>query len=133
MILTLIFCVGAALTLVLAIWHWGISSHYNDVLDCVLAIACVVFGIGLLAVLCCIPINRLDTKAEIEQFRATQNTLVEIRAADWFDKVSPYEIAAIQQKVVEANRWLANAKYYAAHPLTNWFYPQEIFKLKPIK
>ena len=93
---------------------------------------CATIFIGSVAVvlLLVIPINQMAIKAEIREFEATYDSLTWVRENP---NVSPFEIAAIQQKVIEANRWLAQAKYWAENPMTSWFYPPSIHQVQPIK
>ena len=90
----------------------------------------IFFFIVLLGALCYLGSNHLDTHAKIKEFLAIKRT-VEIARQN--PNISPLEIAALQQKIIEANKWLANNKYYAKNPWTSWFIPGEVLKLRPIR
>jgi len=66
---------------------------------------------------------------EILQFKSVSTTLETARGNP---EISVFELAAMQQKVIEMNKWLAEAKFWAKHLLTNWFWPKEISRLEPI-
>ncbi len=87
-------------------------------------------SVGLLIIVVFVLIlNPILINAEILQFKSVGITLETARRNP---EISKFELAAIQQKVVEMNKWLANAKFWAKHPLTNWFWPKEISRLEPI-
>jgi len=89
-----------------------------------------IFGIILVIALVSLPFVRASTTADVLGFNAVKQTLELARVNP---DISEWELAAIQQKVVEQNRLLARAQYWATHPLTNWFYVPEILELEPIK
>ena len=95
-----------------------------------LLIGLIVFGILAALILVAWPINYMTEVANIERFHSLEQTLLNARAND---NVSEYEIAAITQTVAEMNKDLASHQYWAAHPLTSWFYPKEILTLEPIR
>lgn len=86
--------------------------------------ACVVLGLALIIW----PISYYDTKAEIREFQAVELTLKTARANQ---AISAVELAAIQQKVVDANRWLARIAYWNSGILGLWI-PDAVDSLKPI-
>ena len=115
------FCIGFGL------W-WGNSKTYRDVEGW--RIASFFLALALVITLIAIPYSRLDTHSEIIELEAVRDTLERARAND---TISPYEIAAMQQKATEMNQWLANAQFWAKHPLTNWFWPKDVFNVQPIR
>jgi len=94
------------------------------------AIFGTIFGTVLVLVLMLLPLIRAGSAADVSGFNAVRQTLEVARASS---DVSELELAAIQQKVVEQNRLLATAQYWARNPLTNWFYVREILELEPIQ
>ena len=114
-----LICAGGAVVAYLLDWEidgWVFCG-------CIAALVSVVVVIFVF-------INPIGVQAEIIAFNETARTL---EAARLNPNISPLELAAIQQKVIEMNQWLAGSQYWAKHPLTNWFWPKEIFKLKPIR
>ncbi len=93
-------------------------------------IAGVFLAIAVVVLLIVIPISHMDLNASLREFDAVNDSLV--RARTNLD-ISQFEIAAIQQKVIESNKWLANAQYWANHPFSNWFYPSIIKTYVPIR
>ena len=67
---------------------------------------------------------------EIARFEAVRQTIIVARENK---NVTDYELAAIQHKAVEKNEWLANARFWTEHPLTNWFWSKRILEIEPIK
>jgi uncharacterized membrane protein YkvI len=74
--------------------------------------------------------NVMDTNGKITEFEATRQTLLFSRTST---SVSDLESATIYNKVIEANRWLAEVQFYARNPWTNWFVPRAVLKLEPIR
>jgi hypothetical protein len=96
---------------------WGIGAILGGL---ILALILIIWGISRFG----------DIPAGIKQFEATKETLVTARLNP---NITPLELAAIQQKVIDANRWLASSQFWAKSPLTNWFWPKAIFALQSIK
>ena len=92
-------------------------------------IAVLVFGLCLIFVLVALPIMRTGDLASIIEFNSVIDSLEVARRGI----VSEFELAAIQQEVIEMNKWLASAQFWAKHPLTNWFWHGNILKLEPIR
>ena len=121
MILTLVSIVGLVLCFVLFKMTdnegWGLGAF--------------VFGILSLVVILSLIINPVVVNGDLVGFRAVQQTVSVARQND--AAMSAYELAALQQKIVDQNQWLAKQQYWARHPLTNWFYPKGILVLGPIQ
>jgi len=90
----------------------------------------VVSGVCLLIVVLAIFLCPIDIRSEILEFKSVEESLLIARNNS---DISQLELAALQHKVVEMNKWLANAQFWTKHPLTNWFWPKEILALSPIK
>lgn len=90
----------------------------------------VIAGICLLICSICISLKEVEARGYIVRIEAVRETLEVARANE---DIHPVELAAIQQKVVEKNEWIANAKYWARQPLTNWFWSKKILEIEPIK
>ena len=52
------------------------------------------------------PVNYYSVKSDISQYHATKYTIEEAR------KIDSLERAALTQKIIETNSWLANVKYW---------------------
>ena len=104
-------------------WRWGGES------DRVFG-ALLILG-GLLAVVFFVlGVNRLEENGKIQEFLAIKAT---VEAARRDENISELELAALQQKVVEANKWLASAQYYRKLFWTSVFYPPAVLELEPIR
>jgi len=104
-------------------WRWGGESDRVFgallILDGLLAVVFFVLGV-----------NRLEENGKIQEFLAIKAT---VEAARQNEDVSELELAALQQKVVEANKWLASSQYYRNLFWTSVFYPPEVLELEPIR
>jgi len=123
----MIFTVISILVLVAGLIWWGFRSWEEKAGPIVTTI---IGGFATLIVVLAVIFHPISTGAEIEQFNSVKETL---ESAKMNTEISEFELAAIQQKVIDQNKWLANAHYWAKHPLTNWFWPREILKLELIK
>lgn len=110
--------------------RWSVKTN-EDLVDHIIAtMSLVVLGMAGVLVVIGLVFNPVEVKSDIEEFNSVMNSLIVARENP---NISRIELAAIQQKVVEMNQWLANSKFWAKHPLTNWFWPKKIFELQPIK
>jgi hypothetical protein len=94
----------------------------------------IVFLMGVFALLLCVaifalPIEYYSAKSKIAEYKSVQTTLENARENK---NANPYEIAAIQQKVVDSNKWLANKQYWN-DTILGWYIPDEVDDLKPIR
>jgi len=113
MVLFLILIVG------IICWAKGIGEFIPAVLV-------MVSGIGLFASLICLPISYYGIKAEICEFRATQETILANQSKQILER------AAISQKIIEQNQWLAKNKYWNGTLFDIWI-PDEITEMKPLR
>jgi len=128
MILTLlsIFIVFLGLAF-LVIYHT--KSGYNG-WDMAASMTLVIGGMLLVVCLTAIGMRGPCADVHVKKFEAVQSTLDRARLNE---NISPLELAAIQQKAAEKNEELASMKFWAEHPLSNWFYSKKIFTIKPIE
>ena len=89
-------------------------------------------SIILLIALILIPLLRMVTYSEIEQFKATKETIFNARKNGLMVNTLTIENVAIQQKIIEANEWLVNKKYWRTTTFSLWI-PDEINNLSEIK
>jgi len=66
----------------------------------------------------------------VREFLALKAT---VEAARQNEHISELELAALQQKIIEANKWLASTQYYRRLFWTNIFYPPVVLELEPIR
>lgn len=69
-------------------------------------------------------------RCKIAEFEATMTTIESARANP---TISAIELAAIQQKVVELNQWLASAQYCRRNLWVGVFTSSEVMRLSPIR
>jgi hypothetical protein len=98
-----------------------------DIVAITSIIGAVIFGFLLLFGSILLPVQRYDTMAHIAEFNATKETLKNARSNG-----NVLENAALQQKVVECNAWLASSLYYKSTIFGFWI-PDEILSLDPMK
>ena len=122
----LIVAVPFMLVAMYALWQrtrWcGVSSWVVGLL--------VVLGILLVAILFTLGVSRLEANGEVREFLALKAT---VEAARQNEDISELELAALQQKIIEANKWLASTQYYRRLFWTNVFYPPVVLELEPIR
>jgi len=122
----LIVAVPFMLAAMYALWQrkrWGgISFGVEGLL--------VILGFFLVASLVTMGVSRLTINGEVREFVALQAT---VEAARQNEHISELELAALQQKIIEANGWLASAQYYRRLFWTNIFYPPVVLELEPIR
>lgn len=82
---------------------------------------------GLAICLVTIPVSYLVVTSEIQQFNSVRITLEVARK-----KGMDLENAAIQQKIIDSNKWLAKNQYWNGTLFDIWI-PDEVDKLKPIE
>jgi len=87
-------------------------------------------GILLAAVLLSLGLCRLTVNGEVREFLALKAT---VDAARQNENISELELVALQQKIIEANKWLASTQYYRRLFWTNVFYPPVVLELEPIR
>lgn len=86
------------------------------------------FGTGLFTILFLIFLNPYIVRSEIAEFNATKQTIADVRIAE----ISDIERAALTQKIIEANKWLAKTQCNNKN-LVDIFIPDEIDELEPLK
>ena len=75
-------------------------------------------------------IAQIEIPASVAEFKSVKMTVDTARLRG---DISDYEIAAIQQKIIESNEWLARTKYIASIPLIGWAIKRFLRDLEPIK
>ena len=75
-------------------------------------------------------IAQIEIPASIAEFEAVQLTLDTARANPG---ISVLELAAIQQKAVEQNAWLARVRYFNGLFISGWAVTNRVERLEPIK
>jgi len=122
----LIVAVPFMLVAMYALWQrtrwYGVSSWVVGLL--------VAPGILFGAVLFTLGVCRLEVNGEVREFLALKAT---VEAARQNEHISELELAALQQKIIEVNKWLASTQYYRRLFWTNVFYPPVVLELEPIR
>jgi len=90
----------------------------------------IALGILLVAGLFTLGVSRLAINGEVREFVALRAT---VEAARQNEHISELELAALQQKIIEVNKWLASTQYYRRLFWTNIFYPPVVLELEPIR
>jgi uncharacterized membrane protein YdfJ with MMPL/SSD domain len=86
----------------------------------------ITIGSVVLIIFFCIAIfNPMSVRSEIRQYESIKSTLESARENE------SIENTALQIKVIDTNRWLAKAKYWAEKMPA--FHPKEILGLEPIR
>jgi len=117
------FFVGLFIVCVIIIRYTRSFSNLNfiaEVIACVIFIVVQTIHIGL-------GVGYLATKGDIESFKATKVSIVAAR-----ENIN-IESAALQNKIVEKNEWLAKVKYQNSLPIIEISIPDEVDTLEPIE
>lgn len=83
-------------------------------------------GILFLVAMIMFPVTHLGVNSEIQQFKSVELSITQARTK------LDIESAAIYVKIIDANKWLANKKYWNGTLFDIWI-PDEIEDLKPLK
>lgn len=93
-----------------------------------ISILLIVFpSVALFMAIIMAPIVRYDNQSKIIKFQETKQTIINIR-----QKGAEVEKAALVHKIIEANRWLASAKYWNKG-IWDLYYPDEVMELEPLE
>jgi len=129
MILTLLAALILFLGLI-SLLIFRLKSDYSQSWEIAATILLLIGGICLFIAGAAIAVKEIKADYRIVKIDAIRETFAAARTASDIDAL---ELVAIQHKVVEKNEWIANAKFWAKHPLTNWFWSKKILKIEPIK
>ena len=75
-------------------------------------------------------VAQFEIPASIAEFVSVRTT---VETARGNPAITPVELAALQQKIVDQNRWLARIKYFKGLPIVGFFIKSRISELEPIK
>jgi len=114
----LIVLLGLGIVLMLK-WRWGLEFWG-------MAIA-MTAGVFLGSALLAWPACYFSEVSNIIEFKSTAKTIENSR----IEELDPIERAAIQQKIIECNVWLAQAQYWNQY--FDPMYPDEVMELEPIR
>jgi len=90
-------------------------------------LAAIVSGMFLVIALLLLPVRRMGHHEAILKFTATYETVERARASE-----ETWELAAFQQEIASANRWLAGIQYYNSTVFDIWI-PDAVDFLAPIE
>lgn len=114
----LIVLLGLGIVLMLK-WRWGLEFWG-------MAIA-MTAGVFLGSALLVWPTCYFSEVSNIIEFKSTIETIENSRT----EELDPIERAALQQKAIERNAWLARAQYWNQY--FDPIYPDEVMELEPIR
>lgn len=104
-----------------------VTRTNSEPVELVCLCVCLLSTAFLATALISLPVERMTTRAGIEQFEETRRTVERGRAAG-----RNIETAAIQVDIAQANRWLARKQYYNRTVFSLWI-PNEVDELRPIE
>ena len=87
---------------------------------------CTVIFIGFLVA---IPISRYNMEIQMEQFEARKTTIEMQRSIE----LTEYERATLTKSIVGDNTWLVGRQAANKRNFTNWYCPNEIMNVEPIR
>ena len=87
----------------------------------------ILLSTGLLLVSIMLPAGYYAELSKIQQYHAVKNTLEAARQRE-----NDFENAALQQKIIETNQWLASSQYWN-EGIWDIFTPDEVMDLKPLQ
>ena len=118
------FLVFVAIALA-AVILWGKLDGWDNIAPGILALT---LGITLLFAALGVPLNQLEIRAKLAEFKAVSTTVATARERD-----ADFENATLQLQIIEANQWLARAKYWRGTFLFSIYYPGVIDNAEPIR
>lgn len=101
------------------------SGYSGDFWEGFCACMAVVFCLALLILFMC----QMCTISEIQQFKAVKLSVETARDTS----INQFELATMQNTIIEQNAWLASNKYFQKNLFTSWFIPRSVKYLTPIK
>lgn len=91
-----------------------------------------VSGLALFIVALSVPSERLEIQGKITEFKSIEASVSLARGQGRASSERLIENAALQQKIVEANAWLARKQYWNQTLFDIWI-PDKVDQLKPIE
>ena len=110
-ILGILFCGGLVYQM---FEDWGEGGFMVSIISGILLIVCLIS----------IPLQRIDIESNIAEYLATKETIETAR-----QKGNNFENAALQQKIIDQNKWLASVQYYNSTIFDLWI-PDQVMQLK---
>jgi len=88
--------------------------------------------LGIIVVIYCIlmPLSYYDSKANVKRYYALKETVNNARSNK---DISEFELAALQQKIIDNNTNLAEIQYWNSLSITDLLITDEVDELKPLK
>lgn len=94
-----------------------------------LGVAGVIFGLFAVIFLMAWPICYYEDLAKVEKYKAFQQTIESAR----YEEDHQLENIRILKEITEKNEWLAYTKFWNDTLLLDWFIPDAIEQLEPIR
>jgi len=106
-------------------WYRAYTQH-NDMPFSMLFT--MIIGLFLLIALGAVLFHPYSVRGEIAEYHAVENSIANARATD----ITDIERAALTQKIIEANKWLAKVRY-DNNTLWDIYIPDEVNDLEPLR
>jgi len=104
------------------------SPYGNDPMLLVALMSGIILLISSLSV----ATNYFNTEAKVEEFKAVESTIEVMRSnTEGTSMRSDLEIVALQQQIIDSNKWLAGAKY--RNSICDICIPDKVLNLKPLE
>lgn len=95
--------------------------------DMVGGITAIIAGVLLLIALIMLPLSYYGIEGEIQEYKSVVKSLEDAR-----ERNNDFENAALQQKIIDTNRWLASHQYWN-NTIFDIYIPDEVAQLKPVR
>ncbi len=122
MLIFVILCIFLAISIVLKIKYSEFST-----LGTIGILGIILFGMGFLFFSILLPTQYYTKLSKIQQYYALEKTLETAR-----QRGNDFENAALQQKIIEMNQWLAGSQYWN-EGIWEIFIPDKVMDLKPLQ
>ena len=84
-------------------------------------------GLVLLCGIFVLPLSHLNYHSNIQTYYALQETVENARDMDDIER------AALTHILADANTWLRRAQYWNTKPVVNWYIPDKVMELEPLR
>lgn len=100
------------------------NEYYISIAGLTLYVSVFILCLSLII----LPITRFTVKANIQGYHSLVETLNNVNT----DELEDVEKALIRENVIQVNTWLNRVKYFN-NTIFDWFIPDEVLDLEPIK
>lgn len=124
----MIFLIACLIPMGIFGWFWRKAKKEGETMPDSM-MGTLLFGLLSLLVIICLILSPYATRQEIAEYYAVKQTIDNARATD----ITDIERAALTQKIVDTNKWLAGVKYNNSIFLLDDFIPDEVENLEPLR